>query len=109
MMWFILLIVVVQMEPDFVTVRNQKINGKTFMVPHYNIEGYQRFFLPKLDFKGTHHVYFNPDEINQIYKEQNLDPNNLDCNLKYEPEKANNKLLQNIKEQEKKEKSSHEQ
>jgi hypothetical protein len=45
-----------------------------------------------------HHVYFNPDEINEIYKQQNIDPNNLECNLKYDPEKENEDLVKKIKE-----------
>lgn len=65
------------MEKDFVITQSTKINGKTYLVPHYNLEGYEKFLLPKLEFKGTHHVYFNPDDINQVYKDLNLDPNNL--------------------------------
>ena len=45
-----------------------------------------------------HHVYFNPDDINQVYKEQNMDPNNLECNLKYDPNKDNNQFLEAVKE-----------
>jgi hypothetical protein len=62
------------MERDFVTTQTHKINGKTYLVPNYNLEGFERFLLPKLDFKGMQHVYFNPDDINQVYKEQNIDP-----------------------------------
>lgn len=69
------------------TTNIQKINGKTFLVPEYNLQGYEQFFLPKLEFKGMQHVYFNPDEINQVYKQQNIDPDNLDCNLKYDADK----------------------
>ena len=90
------------------TVRNQKINGKTFMVPHYNLEGYERYLLPKLDFKGMQHVYFNPDDINQVYKEKNIDPDNLECNLKYDPEKDVNRLTQAVKDMKKKENSKEE-
>ena len=64
LMKLLLLIVVLSMEKDFVSIRNQKINGKTFVVPEYNLDNYEKFFLPKLDFKGMHHVYFNPDDIN---------------------------------------------
>ena len=84
------------------TVRPQKINGKQYIVPHYNLEGYEKYLLPKLDFKGMQHVYFNPDDINEVYKEQNMDPDNLDCNLKYDPEKDMNKLTQAVKEMKKK-------
>ena len=32
-------------------------------------------------------MYFNNDDIMELYKQKNLDPNNLDCNLKYVPDK----------------------
>lgn len=67
-----------------------KINGKTYLVPHYNLEGFEKFLLPKLEFKGMQHVYFNPDDINQVYKDLNLDPENLECNLKYDPSQDKN-------------------
>jgi len=60
-----------------VTTHTDKINGKTYLVPEYNLLGYEKFFLPKLDFKGMQHVYFNPDDINEVYKQKNMDPNNL--------------------------------
>ncbi len=61
--FWLLIIVAVAMERDFVSTHVTKINGKTFLVPDYNLEGYERFLLPRLDFKGQQHVYFNSDDI----------------------------------------------
>ena len=36
----VVIIFIVIMEADLVKPRVHKINGKTFLVPHYNLEGY---------------------------------------------------------------------
>lgn len=73
------------MEKNFVKVEERRIENKRYLVPVYNLESFEQYLLPKLEFKGTQHVYFNPHDIDQLYKEKNLDPENLECNLKYQP------------------------
>ena len=36
--------------------------------------------LPKLDNAPVHHYFFNPHDIDELYKEQNFNPD--ECNLK---------------------------
>lgn len=36
--------------------------------------------LPKLDNAPVHHYFFNPNDIDELYKEQNFNPD--ECNLK---------------------------
>ena len=36
----LLLLIVLIMEQDFITSRTHKINGKTYLVPEYNLQGY---------------------------------------------------------------------
>lgn len=74
------------MMDRFFKVEKRRIENKNYLVPVYNLEGFEQFLLPKLEFKGTQHVYFNPHDIDQLYKEKNIDPDNLECNLKYDPE-----------------------
>jgi hypothetical protein len=76
------------------TTSTTKLNGKTYLVPSYNLEGYEKFLLPKLEFKGMQHVYYNPDDINQVYKDLKLDPENLECNLHYDPTQEKNQITE---------------
>lgn len=73
----LLIALIIIMEQAFLTTSTQKINGKTYLVPKYNLEGFEKYLLPNLEFKGMQHVYFHPNDINQLYQEQNIDPNNL--------------------------------
>ena len=33
--------------------------------------------LPKLDNAPVHHTFFNPNDIDQLYRERNIDPEEL--------------------------------
>ena len=60
----LLLIVLIGMERVFLSTSKVKINDKTYVVPQYNLQGFEKYLLPSLDFKGTQHVYFHPNDIN---------------------------------------------
>ena len=47
------------------------------------------------------HVYFHPNDINQLYQEQNIDPNNLECNLNYDPTQDIHKPVKKMTEEKK--------
>lgn len=85
-MFWLSFILLLSMD-SFIQYKTTTIQGKNYYQPKFKIEGYEQFFLPKLDLKGTEHVYFNNDDIMELYKQKNIDPNNLDCNLKYVPDK----------------------
>ena len=97
----LLLIVLIGMERVFLSTSKVKINDKTYIVPQYNLQGFEKYLLPSLDFKGTQHVYFHPNDINQLYQQQNLDPDNLECNLKYDPAQEISKPLRKMTEENK--------
>jgi hypothetical protein len=80
------IIVLLLMKP-FIQENTAQISGKTYIQPKFDLDGYEQYFLPKLDLKGTQHVYFNSDDIMDLYKQKNIDPENLECNLKYIPDK----------------------
>ena len=68
---FILLLAMID---SFIHEKVVKIEGKNYMQPKFGVEGYEQFFLPKLDLKGTEHVYFNSGDIMELYKQKNIDP-----------------------------------
>lgn len=85
-MFWLSIILLLSMD-SFIQYKTTAIHGKNYYQPKFKVEGYEQFFLPKLDLKGSEHVYFNNDDIMELYKQKNIDPNNLDCNLKYVPDK----------------------
>jgi hypothetical protein len=53
---------------SFVVVDQVQINNKIFFVPRFNLVSVEKYFLPKLDNSDMQHVYFNPKDIDQLYK-----------------------------------------
>lgn len=39
------------------------INGKTFLVPHHNLYGCEKYMLPKLDNAPVHHTFFDQEAL----------------------------------------------
>jgi hypothetical protein len=63
-----------------VTIEEHRINGKTYLVPEYNLYGADKYMLPKLDNAPVHIYYFQPNDIDELYKQQNYNPD--ESNLK---------------------------
>jgi hypothetical protein len=51
------------MDRAFLTTSKVKISDKTYLVPNYDLQGFEKYLLPSLEFKGTQHVYFHPNDI----------------------------------------------
>lgn len=64
----LVLIALIIMDNLFLTTSTVKLNDKTYLVPNYNLRGFEKYLLPSLEFKGTQHVYFHPNDINQLYQ-----------------------------------------
>ncbi len=67
-------------KKDIVTIEERLINGKTYLVPEYNLYGADKYMLPKLDNAPVHIYYFQPNDIDELYKQQNYNPD--ESNLK---------------------------
>lgn len=57
------------------------INGKQFLVPIFNLYDCEKYMLPKLDNAPVHHTFYNPTDLEEVYKEMNIDPEELNHNL----------------------------
>lgn len=66
-LYLIVLSTMAEQEP-FIQQERREIAGKTFFVPNYNLQGFEKYFLPKLDNNAEKHVYFNPNDINKLYQ-----------------------------------------
>ena len=75
------IIIIAKMEKkDIVTIEERRINGKTYLVPEYNLFGAEKYMLPKLDNAPVHIYYFQPHDIDELYEQQNYNPD--ESNLK---------------------------
>jgi hypothetical protein len=75
------IIIIAKMEKkDIVTIEERRINGKIYLVPEYNLFGAEKYMLPKLDNAPVHIYYFQPHDIDELYKQQNYNPD--ESNLK---------------------------
>jgi len=73
----VLLLLILLMEPAFIQLTQHNIRHKQYLVPTFNLDGFEQFLLPKIDIKGMQDVYYGPTDINQLYKDNNIDPEEL--------------------------------
>ena len=69
------------MTENAYTLEHKLINGKQFLVPKFNLFGCEKYMMPKLDTAPVHHTFFAPKEIEEVYKEMNIDVEQLNHNL----------------------------
>lgn len=64
---------VMNKQKEAYTLQYTVINNKQFLVPKFNLFDCEKYMLPKLDTAPVHHTFFQPDELQQMYKQKNID------------------------------------
>lgn len=57
------------------------INSKMYLNPKYNLFDCEKYMLPKLDIAPVHHTFYQPQELQEMYKEMKINTDDLNHNL----------------------------
>ena len=63
MLFIIILVLAMDAHTESYRQQQTNINGKTFLVPHHNLYGCEKYMLPKLDNAPVHHTFFDQEAL----------------------------------------------
>lgn len=55
-------------DKEAYTMELKVINSKMYLNPKYNLFECEKYMLPKLDTAPVHHTFYQPQELQEMYK-----------------------------------------